>query len=986
MSLARVIRSRGFISQLTSGASLLRIRQSSTIPSSRELNLSLQQRKQHLLPSSPAHIDQKRHLFTKAKKSTSKKASQNNKNGTSKVEFLDISATADGKNDVPESVLDGLTHEQQDVVIELNKYLRNDKVLKYEEVSRLVYRLIDLTNVNETQPQLIEYLLQFLNRIKYATQAHRTTKQVLRDEPVKLNEMFNNDGLFNIFQWISKNILVTKLDIHKSKTARLIIPELFISIRESTKDVKRLALICLYFNQFLLHQKFYPQSLENVKFFLQVAEHGNIGDREYLRKFLLTESINDLSGLKVEDSSFIFQLFTLLNSQDNELNDAGVAHEWFKIFLSAYNTQLRDKASNEKFIDGLTESQILSQFVAKILEYSNVQINIRLLQELQESNLGQEVPLVLSKVTDYLKNSVFTGKDTSFILDEQSFVTIFDASISTKDSYLINEELVALYRMQNPKDDQLTKNAWDKILAWKVFKSFGNDFADNNSLVEEIDKVSKYEMLKEPQEQEVKEVDGEMIISLSIEDLTETNKSFINVSTLNQLLQASSLSGKSANYIDSLIEYFTKWDVTPDATSYTILIQKGIDAESPIDAKNYYQMSLNSGVQWTTQLNLDNGGILYKLVQFLFSKAENYDQLNDAFRFFSKLKNFIEEVDVNTISVILKKFLQFDYVGDAIELLDKEFISSEDSTTSKYFGKVNEEDIFNLENASLNARKVDLGNDYSHKIFNTLYQFFFETNNSEVAWVVYGTIHRCFINVPFESYLPVLRKFNELERPDAAMLVFQQMKKMNRLFGLPPPNESHYVYLLQAFGEMCYETGIIELHTLLKMDLSVDTNIQLNNALLSAYTNLQDFMKTRDLFEQLLAIPTSNKNAVNSDTINIMLKAYTYGSINHVKAFWNNLSAIDYIPNEDNYKQFVISNCYHGKYEDAIALIDEMQFNGLQVKADVIKELYNWTENKDAKETVKQWILGSEHSDKWSELENKGLLEHSGDVSKEKEG
>ncbi|GMM34384.1 hypothetical protein DASC09_017090 [Saccharomycopsis crataegensis] len=958
MSLANVMRSRRVIQRLLQISSQTTVRTFQPHPSSQLLPLPI-----------ASQSSRQYSLFTRSKPSP-------------KIEIFEDEATTTTTTTTTEvkgngSILEHLNHEQQDIVMLLNQALRNEKSISLEHVKSLLLQFIGscaALSSNDAGNRMILYVVEYLNKLKYQLPI-QDGKAVTRDDPVKLNEIFNDGELYRLLAWISEALNDDKgpllKSVYEDKVSRLIIPELFICL----KDSKRLAIVELmkvyvYFNKFLLYHNFYDQSLQSMKEFM---EHPN---SSALKPQLLELSMIDLRKLAVRDVKVVFGLFEMFQDGGNE----SLVRKWIDYCVECYSIETTEKANDLRFMEQLEDAYILQNFTKVIIGYNLQHTNVYLLEILNKNNLAKESKPVLQEISKFLRESVFDKPTNTFSLDESSFNSILSSALAFKDEFLICEPLIKYYTAAKT-DEEISKKSWDLILSWEVFKSSGDDFTLDAALTDLIIRISKVEIAPVDNEVKMKEVDGELYLDLSAADNMDGNTTrFIDVDTVNCLISTVILGGQSINYVESMMEFFQNGipEVTIElnARSYGLLMQMAIEKDDPTDLNKWYQTSINNGIEWSQELNEANDNILYKAVQYTFRNSNNHEELGEAFKFLNKVKNFVETVDTDTTNEILKKFLQFGYVGDALELLNREFISNEDNFTHKYFGKANEEDIFDLENDSLNSRKIDLNNDYSHKIFITLNDYFLSSTDYEICWSIYGNIHRCFINVPYDTFMAAMRKFNQLKRPDVSLLIFQQMKKMNRLFGLPPPNRDHYIYLFNSFGEMCYEKGIIELHAMLKMDVVVDTNISLNNSLLNAYTNLQDFIKTRDLFERFLAIPTTSKNAINSDTINIMLKSYTYGGLEPVNAFWNNLSSIDYIPNASNYRQFIISNCYHRQYEHAIDLIGEMEFNGMQVTEEVVKDMYNWTEDKQDKGKIKQWLLSSEHSDLWDKLENKGLLIH----------
>lgn len=879
---------------------------------------------------------------------------------------------------------------QQDMINSLTQYSKNDQQINFGTIKELIHKFIISFDPEKNSPDakiaVYSYFLNLLKNLKYDfnKSVSENSSGIVNTEPVALYQIFSHEELLTIFKWLSQLMMKTEILINKKcfddEASKQIFPEIFMALKDSSR-ISYFEKVPIYacFNKFLMYHKFEKQAVENLKQILNIIDSNE--NNLQLEKRLFAETLSGIQDIGVSDPIIIVEIFSLFK----DTSDKKLQLLWFKLLIKYYNEKKEANIDNLIISKELETSDLLSSFLQIIIQRNDikdsndVEFYSSLVSILLENHLESKNQMVLNKISEYLRNKVF-DKQKDLKISDKSLCAIISANIIDNDSNLVNEQLIQLVK----KDKNSTlKELWDMILSWKIYKSFGDTIDSNVILLKEINEIFDLKLPKNSKnENKLKQSeDGEYELNFSFMD--DDNNSYINLKTLNYFLIAACYSNKSKNFIYSIIEFFKTKTIRCNEVSYSIILLNYVRKNDIQSIQEIFQHSLDNGVQWNESANEANEKVLFRCIQCLFDNSRSFEELKDSFEFFNKIKNFLEDFDCNVVNSILVKFLQSNYIGDALELLDKEFILSEDNTTSKYYGKLNEDDTFNIENKSLNARKINLNNEYSHKIFITLYEFLLNQKNSDICWLVYGTIHRCFFNVPFDTYLPVMKKFNELKRPDASLLIFQQMKKLNRFFGLPSPNQSHYIYLLQAYGDMLYEDGVIELHAMLRMDLAVDKSIKLNNAILGAYTNLQDVIKCKNIFDEMLAIPSGNANAINSETINIMIKSNTYIGLSNVSSFWNNLSKIDYIPDATNYKQFIISNCYHGKPENAIDLIDEMEFNGLEVNREIIKLMYLWTEDLDKIKQITNWVTESEFSDIYQDLLESGEIDKNSVVMKD---
>lgn len=379
-------------------------------------------------------------------------------------------------------------------------------------------------------------------------------------------------------------------------------------------------------------------------------------------------------------------------------------------------------------------------------------------------------------------------------------------------------------------------------------------------------------------------------------------------------------------------------DLDRTLETYSILMERGIKRNDLKYTKEIFEKSLNDGVSW-----ISNPNALYRFFNLL--ATEEGADVFEVFQWYKKVKVFLKYLDSKSYNSLMKLFLQKELIGDAITSLEKELPPLEKDT--KYSV----------------SQYPDL--------FNTMYQWILNFNGDpEVSWALYGELQKYF-HVPYDAYFPLMKKFVSLKRPDAAFMIFQKIKKLHRTTGsIPPPTPEMYSYLFQVFGEDLYEEGVKNLHIIMKMDLQLNTDINVMNALLGSYCNLQEYFRTQEIFDQIISMPKDK--GVNNETMTIMLKCYTYVSLSHVKSFWDNMYEYDIIPNEENFKQYIIAHCYHEQYDSALQIASNMKDFDLLVTPEIIESLYNWTEGEDKKQKVEDWA-SKNHKLMWNNIKKQKL-------------
>lgn len=392
--------------------------------------------------------------------------------------------------------------------------------------------------------------------------------------------------------------------------------------------------------------------------------------------------------------------------------------------------------------------------------------------------------------------------------------------------------------------------------------------------------------------------------------------------------------------------------------SYKYRLDKAIENDNYVQAVNIFDDSVQNLAQWSDILDPAVSCTLNNLIVLI---CKNMEDVVTIFPIFTKIKQQMvnSQCNIDAIKALSYRMLQSECIGDLIEFLKRELPS--------------------IDKDSLIKLPIDkpYGTKYL-ELFTMLHDFVITYNNEnthETNWVLYGELHKYF-HVPFDSYLPAMKFFCENKRWNAALIVFRQIRKMNELHGnhtFLPPLRDMYLYLFQEFGDKLYEEGVIEVHEHIKMDINIpQQDIMLQNAILNAYSNLQDVARARELF---LSMSTNPKQigGINEESIQIMIKTYTYNDLAYVQKFWNNLSQFQIIPNYAIYRQYLIAHVYHGLVDEALALTEGMDDYDLEITSDTLLSLHNFCLEERGQRKVAQWAAEN-HKDKWDNLINSDLL------------
>lgn len=399
--------------------------------------------------------------------------------------------------------------------------------------------------------------------------------------------------------------------------------------------------------------------------------------------------------------------------------------------------------------------------------------------------------------------------------------------------------------------------------------------------------------------------------------------------------------------------------------SYKICIDRAIADNNGLMARELFDRSLGNFTQWSEDLSPK---ICRTLNDLIVISCNDISDIQELFLFFTTVKQQMKGrlCDINVVTELSKRMLGEELVGDCIEMLKRELPAIKKNSPSRL--PLNE----------------PFGQDYM-ALFNVLHDFITTYTNEETFetnWVLYGQLHKIF-HVPYDSYLPAMKFFCSHGRLNASLVILRHIRGLSENHGNHnhlPPLKDMYMYLFQEFGDKLYEDGVNEVHEFLKTDISLPKqDIELQNSILNAYSNLQEVGKTRDLFLSMNPMKRiDGKSVINEKTVQIMLKTYTYSDLNYVKTFWNNLSTFGIYPNYDIFRQYLIAHVYHGFTADAIELTNEMNDFDLEVSTDTLASMYNFCLTSKHQDDIEKWAEKA-YPEIWESAVQKNLLKRSDD-------
>lgn len=630
----------------------------------------------------------------------------------------------------------------------------------------------------------------------------------------------------------------------------------------------------------------------------------------------------------------------------------------FEAFLS-FEPDVRKRIVNDDFCDEYCSfiELLFENLDPHVHEYENLDKNIYRIQELTCGIFGSLSSLSIESMLKLLKlfsdlNSVVEYKD------KEEAIRLLLKSVSERST----EEVKLALMKQEIFDETQCQLLLLELSRAGTFPTLHQTLADiiikddikySAILRLQAKLLSHLQSNSELTADELFEFIRESVTSSPIEDLDSAQDSVV------EAIVASGLVSPENEVFKLLQDWFrSEYDVVPSLKVFQYRLESAISLSDSSLASHIFETSLiYDNVHWELDSSPKTQLLLNKLLRVV---CDNTTSIMDVFPFFQKVKQHMRSpCNAEALSALSEKMVAEECVGDCIELLKREL------------PKIN--------NESPKRLLVTPSWAYAHReLFERLYDFtvgFTNEETFETNWVLYGELHKYFA-VPFETYLPTMKFFCEKDRLHAALVIFQRVKTLNELHGSHhhlPPSREMYMYLFRTFGDRLYEEGVIEIHEYLKMDISLQENdIDLQNCLLEAYSNLQNIGKARDLFLSMSSNPKI-EGGVNEETARIMIKTYTYSDMIYVKKFWDNLSQFGVYPDFAVFRQYLIAHVYHGHVDDAIKLIDDIDDYNLEFSPDLLLAMYNYCLDPEKQKQVAQWALKN-HKEEWDDVSQSPFL------------
>ncbi|KAF2147121.1 uncharacterized protein K452DRAFT_282107, partial [Aplosporella prunicola CBS 121167] len=176
------------------------------------------------------------------------------------------------------------------------------------------------------------------------------------------------------------------------------------------------------------------------------------------------------------------------------------------------------------------------------------------------------------------------------------------------------------------------------------------------------------------------------------------------------------------------------------------------------------------------------------------------------------------------------------------------------------------------------------------QIAETLVSIVRDRNQSNTrAWDTYIILQSIFVEISREKRTSIMNEFFARERPDMAYHVFNHMRQLEH--PICKANRDTYIAVLRGIAGAGDEESLELVHNQMKLDLDIDPNTRLRNALMMAYTGCEQPRRGLEFWEDIV----NSREGPTYNSIEIAFRAcekMPFGE-RQAKALWARLRKAD---------------------------------------------------------------------------------------------
>ncbi|KAF2876615.1 complex I intermediate-associated protein-like protein 84 [Massariosphaeria phaeospora] len=236
------------------------------------------------------------------------------------------------------------------------------------------------------------------------------------------------------------------------------------------------------------------------------------------------------------------------------------------------------------------------------------------------------------------------------------------------------------------------------------------------------------------------------------------------------------------------------------------------------------------------------------------------------------------------------------------------------------------------------------------------------------AWDAYQLLRKMFPETPREVRIHIMNEFFARKRSDMACHVFFHMR--NHTHKSITANKEVYVAAFTGFARNADAESLELVHNQLKLDLSLELDTQLRNALMLAYASTGNNRRALDFWAEICGSregPSYNSIAIAFRSCEGM----PFGD-EHAKSIWRRLKEMDVDIDKAIFVAYQSAIARNHQHDEALTLVESVEEeHGFTPDVEILGNWFNTTTNIERQLKVEAWIR-EQHPAVWSELEALG--------------
>ncbi|KZF20081.1 hypothetical protein L228DRAFT_263380 [Xylona heveae TC161] len=436
------------------------------------------------------------------------------------------------------------------------------------------------------------------------------------------------------------------------------------------------------------------------------------------------------------------------------------------------------------------------------------------------------------------------------------------------------------------------------------------------------------------------------------------------------IFQWAAAMGKGVDEVERMMEVMLKRNVEdpsirPDVETINGLVEFASSRNDPYNAERYFAL----GDRWGIAPNAKS----YILQTDYRIAAGDLSGARAAYR---KLQG--EEIaqgeDLPTINQLIRalcatKTVDFNAIVDLVEDLNDRKARLEPETASALCKLHLDRDEVNDVVDLLQTHSFFYSEAERMSIANMLIDFCLDRRNSITRiWEAYSVARIILNELPIEPRTRIMQEFFDRRRSDMACHVFGHMRQHVRADRRPTLDT--YVECFRGIARAKDAESLTMVHNMLKMDMEIEPNTRMLNALMLAYTACDMPHQSLEYWEDI----ANSREGPTYSSIRLAFLACAESPLGEKRAqsIWQFLKKLDVAIPPEIYSAYLAALAKQGLFDEVVTMIDDMETEtGSKPDALTLGSFYNAIPGDANRAKVQAWGLEN-YPEAWQDLVNLG--------------